>query len=131
MVPGAAGGGELNLAVGWATGAVPGACDGGAGDSGTVFAPAGAPDPGVKGTVLGALGGAGGAGAPPGAGGGGAPPGAGGGAAPVGAGGAPGAPVPGFARKVMRTVSFFKGTVEVLAVGFAGGLGGWFSSSLM
>jgi hypothetical protein len=31
---------------------------------------------------------------------------------------------------VIRTVSFFKGTVEVFAVGWAGGVG-WFSCSLI
>ncbi len=36
-------------------------------------------------------------------------------------------PVPGLARRVMRTVSFLRGTVEVLAVGFAGGWGGFSS----
>jgi len=39
-------------------------------------------------------------------------------------------PAPGLARSVMRTVSFFKGTVEVFAVGF-GGLGGCGASSLI
>ena len=72
---------------------------GGAGVKGTVFAPSGG---------VGATGGLG-AGGAPGAGGGGAEP-----AASL--------------RKVMRTVSFFKGTEEVLAEGFSGGLG---FSSLM
>ena len=39
-------------------------------------------------------------------------------------------PVPGLARSVILTVSFFRGTVEVLALGFAGGCG-WVSSSLI
>jgi hypothetical protein len=37
-------------------------------------------------------------------------------------------PAPGRARRVIRTVSFFKGTAEVLGV--LGGVG-WFSGSLM
>ena len=90
----------VNLAVGWADSApAAGAAAGGAGVKGTVFAPSGG---------VGATGGLG-AGGAPGAGGGGAEP-----AASL--------------RKVMRTVSFFKGTEEVLAEGFSGGVG---FSSLM
>lgn len=40
------------------------------------------------------------------------------------------APAPGRARRVMRTVSFFSGTAEVLGVLGGGGVG-WFSDSLI
>ena len=40
-------------------------------------------------------------------------------------------PAPGRARSVMRTVSFFSGTAEVLADGTGGGVGGVLFSSLM
>jgi len=47
------------------------------------------------------------------------------------AGGGGTAPVSGRARNVMRTVSFFRGTVEVFVLGFSGGFGGSGLSSLM
>jgi len=97
----------------------------------------------VFGPVVAAVGGAGGAGAEGGGGGVGALEGAGGGAgapvtgavegAPAGTGavapfGATGPESSGCAFRLMRTVSFLSGTVEVLTEGFAGS---WLAGSLM
>ncbi len=85
---------------------------------------------GGGGAPPGGLGGAGGLGAPAAAGGAGGR--GAGGFGGAGGAGAPAAsvPAPGLARKVIRTVSFLSGTVDVLVVGFAGGFG-LLSSSLI